>query len=315
MIKVAVIGLGRIGWEFEKDPLRGKPHSHIGAYLACPKTELVAVADTNKSKLEAFNQEHPEISTYTDYEAMLNREKPDIISICTPTETHCRIARNCARFASTKVLWVEKPLASTVEESEKMIQTCNNFGTKLACNLIRRWDPAYRMVKNFVSGWTIKALCDKGMQAAKSVPMIEWGIGDVIAFAGRFSGGRAMAGTHMADLALWLSGKNTKISLLNVPTPYFLFEMDIIGLDGWIKIRNNGRDIQLWKPMESQYYAGFKELEHVATLDIKYDFSRAMLNAVEDLVECAQSEKQPECDGRRGLEALKLCHEVFKDGN
>lgn len=288
-MKAAVIGLGRIGWGLEKDPLRKKPCTHVGVYLASPKTELVAVADIDKSKLEAFKQEHPEISTYVDYEVMLNREKPDIISICTPTETHCKIARNCARFNSTKVLWVEKPLASTVEESEKMIKTCDNFGTKLACNMIRRWDPAYRLIKGILDGE------DKN-----------WNIGELLTFSGVFSGDPVNDGVHMADLYNFLGQKNTKLSLLNVPTPYLVWDIDLVGSDGWISLRRNGEEIQLWFPEDSHRYFRLRELGRMTHIGGSYDFSQAMMIAVADLVECAETYKQPECTGYDGLEALRL---------
>ena len=309
--RAAVIGLGQIGLSYT---VSGERASHVSSYLANPKTELVGVADINDQKLEAFKTEYPNIPRYTDYETMLSRERPEIVSVCTPTETHAKIVRNCARFSSTKVIFCEKPIASTAEDAERMIRTCEQFGVKLAVNHSRRYDPAYRLLWGILNkAW--RYLCDKGMQASKGY--MRWDIGELLAFDGRFSSGRIREGVHMTDMYNWYKQANTEFSLLNIPTPYLVFEFDLIGSEGLIKIMNNGASIQLWKPKESERYAGIglKELEHAATLDIKYDFSRAMLNAVEDLVECAQSEKQPECDGRRGLEALKLCHEVFKDGS
>jgi len=291
MTRAAVIGIGRIGYELEHDELRSKPASHVGVYLECPKTELVGASDVDGAKLEEFSKEHPDIPAYSDYEVMLNREKPDIISICTPTETHCRIARNCARFNSTKVLWVEKPLASTVEESEKMIKTCDNFGTKLACNMTRRWDNAYQRIKQIVDGQDET-----------------WSIGELLMFEGRFSGDLIRDGVHMADLGMWLTdGDEGKIHLMNVPSSYIIFELEIWCENGLIRVLHNGLDIQLWFAEKSPKYQGFRELGGMIHLDETYNFSTAMRNAVDDLVECASSDKQPECVGLDGLNALKLC--------
>lgn len=290
MVRAAVIGIGRIGHGLEHDRLRSKPASHVGAYLASPKTELVAVADIDKSKLDAFKQEHPEIETHTDYEVMLNREKPEIISICTPTETHCKITRNCARFASTKVIFVEKPISSTVEEAEKMVRTAKEFNIKLAVDHLRKWDSAYGRIKRIVDGKDET-----------------WNIGELLAFVGKFSGDPIGDGVHMADLALWYKGENTKINLFNVPSPYLVFEADLFGSDGIIRVTDNGGNIQLWFIAKSDKYEGFWGLSNMITLDETYDFSSAMSNAVNDLVECASSDKQPDCDGDDGINALKLC--------
>jgi len=285
-IRAAVIGLGRVGWGFSKT----HGASHVSCYLENPRTELVGVADPDRIMLEDFKAEHPGVAVFRDYERMLYEVRPEIVSVATPTDTHCRIVRNVARYEPVRVIFAEKPLAPTVEEAERMVRTCEEFGVKLACNLTRRWDPAFRRIKGIV---------EKGV------------VGDMLAFSGRFSGDPIGDGVHMADLANWYRKEDTRISLLNVPSPYLVFEADLWGSNGLIRILDNGSEIQLWKPRESRRYAGFRELERAATLDTGYDFSRAMRNAVEDLVECATTDKWPDCDGRRGLEALKLCLEVF----
>lgn len=290
-MRAAVVGIGRIGHSYTIGSERA---SHVSSYLKCPETELVAVADVDRVKLEDFKIEHTDIAVYQDYEKMLNEAKPEIVSVCTPTETHARIARNCARFASTKALFVEKPISSTVEEAEKMIKTCEQFGVKLACNMARRWDKAYQRIKRIADGQDET-----------------WDIGELLAFEGRFSGDPIGDGVHMADLHNWMMQENTKLSLLNIPSPYLVFEADLWGSNGLVRILNNGSEIQLWFAEESRRYQGFRELGGMITLEETYDFPQAMLNAVDDLVECASSDKQPECDGKCGLETLKLCLERF----
>lgn len=290
-MRVAVIGIGRVGYQFSKS--RGPTASHTGALLAHPKTEIVAVADIDRTKLEDFKIEHPDVRVYQDYEKMLSEAKPEIVSVATPTETHCRIVRNVARYHPVKVIFCEKPIAATLEEAGQMIRTCEQFGVKLVVNHIRRWDNAYRRVKRIVDGEDET-----------------WSIGELLAFEGRFSGDRINDGVHMADLALWMGQEKTQVSLLNVETPYLVFDVDLFGSAGAIRILDNGADVQLRFAEESQIYKGFRELGGVARLEETYDFSQAMLNAVEDLVECATSDKQPECTGSDGLYALGKCLEM-----
>lgn len=282
-MKAAIIGIGWIGWKYA---FKGEKHaSHVSSYMACPKTELVAVADVDREKLEDFKIEHPEVEVYQDYEKMLSEVKPEIVSVCTPDETHYRIVRNTTRYHPVKVIFCEKPISVKVKEAESMVQTCEQFGVKLAINHSRRWDPAHRKIKEFLEQ-------KEG----------EWNIGDPVAYAGRYSGGEIRDGVHMADLALWYGFKDR--DLMNVATPYLVFEADLWGSEGLIRILGNGSNIQLWKPKPSQRYLRLQELEHVESLEDKYDFSKAMMKAVEDLVECARSDKQPECTGTDGRNAM-----------
>lgn len=287
-----MIGLGRIGYTYQ---VSGERASHVSSYLKCPRTELVAVADTDQEKLEAFKKEYPEIAVYESYEKMLYEVKPEILSVAVPTNLHHRVVRNSCRFHNLVIIFVEKPISSTVEEAEKMIRTCEQFQVKLAVNHTRRWDPAYQRVKQIVEGK------DEA-----------WSIGELLMFEVKFSGDPINDGVHAADLGLWMTnGKTDKINLLSVPSSWLVFEVDLWGSNGLIRIFCNGLDIELWFPYESVRYSEFKELGPAATLEETYDFSKAMLSAVDDLVECASSDKQPECTGKDGLEALKLCLERF----
>lgn len=240
---------------------------------------------------------------YQDYEKMLHEVKPDIVSVATPTDTHFRIVRNAARFNCVKVIFCEKPISSTIEEAGKMVRTCKEFQVKLGINHTRRWDPAYQRIKRILDGK------DKA-----------WSVGELLAFSGRFSGGPLRDGVHMTDLYNWMKQEKTELSLLHVLIPYsVVFEVDLWGSEGLIRVLDNGYEIQLWFLVDSQRWSGprgpLRELGCMVHLDETYDFSQAMMNAVDDLVECASSGKQPDCTGGDGLEALKLCQKVFKDGS
>lgn len=125
MYRVGIIGCGRIGCEF--------PDSHLQAYLDCPDTELVAICDTDANKLWAY----PIKWKHYNYQEMVEVHKLDIVSICTPPETHCKIVCEIAPYV--KAIYCEKPIALTLEDADKMIDICDKYKVILQINHQRRF--------------------------------------------------------------------------------------------------------------------------------------------------------------------------------
>src|SRR3990167_2639886 len=100
MYRVGLIGCGHIAVEDED--------SHFKAYKDCPDTQVVALCDIDKQKLKNFTRYH----SYTSVIQMVKEENLDIISVCTPVETHKEIVCIVAPF--TRALYVEKPIATTL---------------------------------------------------------------------------------------------------------------------------------------------------------------------------------------------------------
>lgn len=109
MIKVAIIGAGAIA------------DAHINAYLKFPeRCEIVAISDiySEKAKEKAKNY-NLEISIYEDYKELLDNPDIDLVSICTPPYTHAPLAVDLLNH--DKHVLVEKPMASSLKETDEMI--------------------------------------------------------------------------------------------------------------------------------------------------------------------------------------------------
>ena len=90
--KAAVIGCGRIGGMLEDDPFRQHPCTHAGALKGNPSIDIVAACDTDPERLEAFGRIWGAGRLYSGYAELLEKEKDlDIVSVCTWTESHCKI--------------------------------------------------------------------------------------------------------------------------------------------------------------------------------------------------------------------------------
>ncbi len=126
--RIAVIGVGSLG----------QHHARNYAELAGEGTgEFVGVCDANKEVARTIGDKN-NCDYFTDWRELL--DKVDAVSIVTPTETHCEIA--CAFLENGVNVLVEKPIARTLEEADKMIAAAQKTGAKLMVGHLERYNPA-----------------------------------------------------------------------------------------------------------------------------------------------------------------------------
>jgi len=126
-LNVAVIGCGSWG------------RNHARVYSELPNVNLVAVADTAPAAVNEVAEKY-RVKPYTESAKLL--EDPDIqlVSICTPTVTHARLALQA--IEQGKHVLVEKPMTNTVEEAETLIKASNKRGVTLTVGFVERFNPA-----------------------------------------------------------------------------------------------------------------------------------------------------------------------------
>ena len=113
--RVALIGCGKIGSELADDVRADGAgvNTHAGAYRACPRTELIAVCDLNPARAERCERRWNVPAWYTDPIRLLDEQRPTIVSVCTPDQTHADVVRAALLTEGVKAILAEKPLALT----------------------------------------------------------------------------------------------------------------------------------------------------------------------------------------------------------
>src|SRR3989338_2830565 len=144
--RVAVVGCGKIGALFEAEPKRAKPASHAGAVAGNPKTELVALVDTNPKNLAAAGNMFPRAARYASLSACLTGERPDIVVIATPPLGRIPLAAACLK-AKVKIIVCEKPLAANVREGRLIANLLAGSHTTFVLNYQRRFSPLFKRVR------------------------------------------------------------------------------------------------------------------------------------------------------------------------
>lgn len=127
-LRAAAIGVGSLG----------RHHARNYAELAREgRVDFVGVCDSDQETAEKIATELGS-APFTDWRSLLGMV--DLVSIATPTETHCEIA--CAFLAQGVHVLVEKPIALTLEEADRMITAAETSGAKLMVGQLERFNPA-----------------------------------------------------------------------------------------------------------------------------------------------------------------------------
>ncbi|MEO5904507.1 MAG: hypothetical protein ABIQ55_10875, partial [Gemmatimonadaceae bacterium] len=93
-------------------------------------------------------------------------------------------------------------------------------------------------------------------------------------------------------------------------TAYTVFEMDILGSGGRVRIIDSGFEIEVYKPLPSLRYEGYTELQRVP-MDFG-DRRDLMLHAVEDMVGCIETGRDPLCTAADGVAAAQIADAAVK---
>ncbi|HEV2063943.1 MAG TPA: Gfo/Idh/MocA family oxidoreductase [Thermoanaerobaculia bacterium] len=116
-LTVGLVGCGRIA------------RRHAAILRDRADVHLAAVADTTAARADAFAREYG-ARAYTGLAALIEREKPDLVTICTPSGNHAEQVLLASR-AGVKSVIVEKPMALRLSDADAMIAECERRGTLL----------------------------------------------------------------------------------------------------------------------------------------------------------------------------------------
>ncbi|HEU4496496.1 MAG TPA: Gfo/Idh/MocA family oxidoreductase [Flavobacterium sp.] len=131
MLKVGVLGAGHLG------------KIHLRLLQQSEKYELAGFYDPNQENAEKVAREFG----YKRFDTIAKLiHAVDVIDIVTPTLSHYKCAR--AAIKSGKHVFIEKPIANTVEEAEEIIALAKEYNVKGQVGHVERFNPAFKSVKN-----------------------------------------------------------------------------------------------------------------------------------------------------------------------
>jgi len=161
-LRVAFIGSGGIAG------------AHMRYLSKMDDVEMVAVADISKPSMAQRQEEFGIESAFTDYHKMLRDVKPDAVSVCTPNGLHAA-ASIAASNAGADVL-VEKPMAMTAAEAQKMITAAKTAKRKLVIGFQYRYDAKTKFIKDAVDAGRMGKVVYGRIQALRRRGIPNWGV-------------------------------------------------------------------------------------------------------------------------------------------
>lgn len=131
-LKAAVVGTG------------GAARMHLLAYSICAHTQPIAVCSRDRQRAEACAQEYS-VHAYTSVEEMLDKERPDIVSVATLEWDHVQPVQQS--LASGAHVLCEKVMAHTLAAGEAMVADAHRANRTLGVNYNYRAVPSHRLIQ------------------------------------------------------------------------------------------------------------------------------------------------------------------------
>lgn len=270
----AVIGCGRTASLFEEDPLRRKPASHMGHYRKSRRIRVVAGADIDCERREFFKRRWRVKHVYRDYREMLAAERPDIVSLTAYAPERHIMFKHCAE-AGVKAIWIEKAIATSLRGARSMVRLADKHHITTVVNHPRRWSPKYIRTRELIDIGAIGVpeaivstfsgnLIHTGTHA---FDMMRFLFGEVTAARGTPDGEFALPDDSTDKKAIEDFGASGSLRFANGASgtinarakDYFIFEFEILGSAGAIRI-GNSTPLTLLKPAPARYASDFEDL-------------------------------------------------------
>lgn len=268
--RVAIVGLGRMGSTIDDEGHSPLPYAIASATGASVRLELAAGCDLATDRRVAFAERWGVRAVYADFRAMVEKERPDLVAVCTRAagtdlreapspsyrvDLHADLA---VALADLKVpmLYVEKAIACSMARADEVRAAIHRNGTVFNSGVLRRFDNRYDAVRDVVLTGRIGeprvaihfAPSTLLHGHIHSIDTVSWLLGDPVITHVRGElelGGQIVRDNHIpADpRATWQLQFESGVQAWSVPAGYWEFE--IVGTEGSVRSLDNGAGASL----------------------------------------------------------------------
>ncbi len=316
-VRVALVGCGYWGPNLARN------------FYQIPDAELVACCDLNAQTLQKMAQLYPGARMTDDFGSVCADETVDAIAIATPARTHYALAK--AALQSGKHVFVEKPLALSVQEARELVDLAEAKGCVLMVGHIFQYNPAVRYIKRLIDDgelgqiyylystrvnlgrvqsdinalWSIAPhdvsilLYLLGSEpewvSARGATYLTDGIEDVVFIDLGFPG-EILAHVHVS----WLDP--SKVRRMTIVGSKQMVIYDDVADEGKVKLYEKG----VYRK-EEPGFGEFQYRVHTGAITIpKLDLVEPLRVECEHFIQCVRENRRPETDGENGLQVVRI---------
>ncbi len=135
-LKVAIVGCGKIA------------DAHVEEIAKLGNAEVVGVCDRELIMAEQLARRYGVPSHYDDLDRLLEVEKPDVLHITTPPQSHLPLVMKAVEAGCH--VYVEKPIAVDLDETSRLISSVERANKKLTVGLAYYFDPVAVAMREYV---------------------------------------------------------------------------------------------------------------------------------------------------------------------
>ena len=187
-IRCGVIGLGWFG------------EHHVDALQQLPLVDVVAVCTRTESRLRDIADRYGVRKAFTDYHDLLADPDIDMVTIVTHVHDHVRPAVDALQAG--KHVFLEKPMAGSVEECDQIIAAAGESGKCFMVGHICRFDTAYALAKEEIDAGNLGTIISMHTRRNLTKSITAGIMNKISALFGD--------GVHDIDLMLWYTGATPK---------------------------------------------------------------------------------------------------------
>lgn len=251
----------------------------------------------------------------TNVRTALQKVKPDLVSLCTPTPTHVSLIQELAT-AGIRGILCEKPLSYSRQRALTAVRLCRKRGVLLAVNYQRNWDIRLSMLgqqlreEKYGKVHLVRVLYSKGLihNGSHFISLLQTWFGplqlDAILTTRKGAG---------QDLYVDFTARSPLVPRLifqNLPeSAYVLNEVEIFCDSGRLEMRSGALDIR-WTGKTHNPLLPQDGMLSTKTTKLRGTLTRAMLEVVRNVTASLRGEESLQCDVENALETLKFCEQI-----
>ena len=293
---VAVVGTGFWG------------RNHARVYKELESTELVAICDKDAERAKAIAKQFG-VKAYTNSSRMLRNKEVEAVSVCTWSTSLAKEALKALRAG--KHVLVEKPMATTTKQAEKLVATAEENGLHFTVGFLMRFIPGLQTIRESVENKKIGELVCATAKRVSQWPERIGDVGvvkdtaihdiDVMRFVFRddpiavYAKTGAMQHRKFEDYALimltYADGKSAFIES-NWLTPYKTRTLTVTGSDAIMRLDYITQELWIEAAKEN--------------VQPKFPWQEPLKAELQHFADCITKKQKPVVTGEDGVKALRI---------